>query len=128
MIISDRAHFRLTIRPFDPRRPAQADVGASGLEPTMTYIVHRTCARVTIGIAATPPRVAMKSRRLMLVPLVQERIVSPQTAMLEGLADVPRNQKRTNCDALRMSALAPKADIRQRSRNVRFVPLADIAD
>jgi hypothetical protein len=70
----------------------------------------------------------MKSRRLMLVPLVQERIVSPQTAMLEGLADVPRNQKRTNCDALRMSALAPKADIRQRSRNVRFVPLADIAD
>jgi len=34
-------------------------------------------------------------------------------------------QKRTSPDVKSMSALAPKADIRRREVNVRFVPKAD---
>src|SRR6516165_7783345 len=36
-------------------------------------------------------------------------------------------QKQTSAHVLVMSALPPKADIRTQSRNVRFVPKADIA-
>ena len=37
-------------------------------------------------------------------------------------------QKQTFCDAGRMSALPPKADMCSATRNVRFVPIADIRE
>ena len=41
-------------------------------------------------------------------------------------ADVAPGQKRTSRLVERMSALPPKADIKSRIRDVRFVPKADI--
>jgi hypothetical protein len=37
------------------------------------------------------------------------------------------SHKRTFCDAEAMSALPPKADMRGATRDVRFVPIADIS-
>jgi hypothetical protein len=45
-----------------------------------------------------------------------------------GVSASALGHKRTFCDATAMSALPPRADIHRRLFDVRFVPIADIAD
>jgi len=51
----------------------------------------------------------------------------PSTSTFGSLLDSALGQKRTFSNVRRMSALPPKADIDQHSRDVCFVPKADIS-
>jgi hypothetical protein len=94
------------------------------------------CARETSGhTTAAPPTSAMKSRRLTDVPppwaedytlpdyRLRTHFVHHSTSwsLMSALG-----QKQTLGHVRAMSALPPKADIETRSRNVCFVPKADI--
>src|SRR6516165_514391 len=91
------------------------------------------CARAASGHpAAAPPRNVMNSRRLTGRPLNQRVLPYHAVGYIvhHGKFWVPMSalgQKRTLAHIHVMSALPPIADIGTQSRDVRFVPKADIA-
>jgi len=71
----------------------------------------------------------MNSRRLIAAPEDQEEAsYPPKPARWKGLAMSALGHKQTFECVSAMSALPPKADIRQRDWNVRFVPKADMCN
>src|SRR6516225_2200167 len=87
------------------------------------------CARAASGHTAAPQTIVMKSRRLIASPEAQTehrncsnwRARRGRNAAMSALG-----QKQTLGRVCVMSALPPKADIDCASRDVRFVPKADI--
>src|SRR5262245_43346635 len=98
------------------------------------------CARTTSGHAtAAPPKSVMNSRRLIASSEAQDKAsYSPKLAYWKGVGWEVRQRlftrpmsalghKQTFAPQKVMSALPPKADMCDATRDVRFGPIADIA-
>ena len=86
------------------------------------------CARAASGhAAAVLPRSVMNSRRRMCSPEAKDHALSERRKLVLCDSNVRFGSLTDICIAIAMSALPPKADMCSATRDVRFVPIADIA-